>query len=113
MPQFVLRQAIEALASVLNSLLELYFWIVLIAALLSWVSPDPRNPIVRFLYSVTEPVLYWMRRRLPFLIVGNFDLSPLVLMLGIRFVQRVLVASLYELAFRLGAAAVVRTIHVA
>ena len=101
MPQFVLRQAIEALASILNSLLELYFWIVVISALLSWVSPDPRNPIVRFLYSVTEPVLYWMRRRLPFLIVGNFDLSPLVLMLGIRFAQRVLVSSLYELAFRI------------
>src|SRR5204862_5206659 len=112
MPQFVLRQTIEALASVLNSLLELYFWIVLISALLSWVSPDPRNPIVRFLYSVTEPVLYWMRRRLPFLIIGNFDLSPLVLMFGIRFLQRVLVASLYELAFRIGAA-VVRTLHVA
>ena len=110
MPQFVLRQTIEALASVLNSLLELYFWIVLISALLSWVSPDPRNPIVRFLYSVTEPVLYWMRRRLPFLIVGNFDLSPLVLMLGIRFVQHVLVASLFELAFRIAAA--VRTLHV-
>ena len=94
MPQFVLRQTIEALASVLNSLLELYFWIVLISALLSWVSPDPRNPIVRFLYSVTEPVLYWMRRRL----------------LGIRFVQRVLVGSLYELAFRI--AATVRTLHV-
>jgi len=112
MPQFVLRQAIEALASILNSLLELYFWIVLIAALLSWVSPDPRNPIVRFLYSVTEPVLYWMRRRLPFLVVGNFDLSPLVLMFGIRFVQRVLVASLFELALRLGTAAA-RTLHVA
>jgi len=110
MPQFVLRQTIEALASVLNSLLELYFWIVVISAVLSWVSPDPRNPIVRFLYSVTEPVLYWMRRRLPFLIVGNFDLSPLVLMLGIRFMQRVLVASLYELALRI--AATVRTLHV-
>src|SRR5690242_18950192 len=101
MPQFVLRQTIEALASVLNSLLEIYFWIVLISALLRWVSPDPPNPIVRFLYSATEPVLYWMRRRLPFLIVGNFDLSPLILMLGIRFVQRVLFSILYELAFRI------------
>src|SRR5436305_13512301 len=105
MPQFVLRQAIEALASILNSLLELYFWIVLISALLSWVSPDPRNPIVRFLYSVTEPVLYWMRRRLPVLIVRPFDLSPLVLMLGIRFLQRVRVPSRYDLALRIGAAA--------
>src|SRR5690348_18241284 len=101
MPQFVLRQTIEALASVLNSLLELYFWIVLISALLSWVNPDPRNPIVRFLYSVTEPVLYWLRRRLPFLVIGGFDLSPLILLFRIRFAQRVLVSSLYEPALRI------------
>src|SRR5436190_20408843 len=98
MPQFVLRQTIEALASMLNSLLELYFWIVFIAALLSWVNPDPRNPIVRFLYSVTEPVLYWMRRRLPFLIVGNLDLSPLILLLSIKYIgQYFLVGTLQEL----------------
>src|SRR5438067_8352004 len=106
MPQFVLRQAIEALASILNSLLELYFWIVLIAALLSWVNPDPRNPIVRFLYSVTEPVLYWMRRRLPFLVVGNLDLSPLILLLSIRYIgQYFLVGTLRELARRIATAA--------
>jgi YggT family protein len=105
MPEFVLRQAIEGLASILNSLLEVYFWIVLISALLSWVNPDPRSPIVRFLYSVTEPVLFWLRRRLPFLILGGLDLTPLILLLGIRFTQQVLVRSLYELAYRIGAAA--------
>src|SRR5437867_2892050 len=88
MPEFVVSQTIVALGSILNSLLELYFWIVLIAALLSWVNPDPRNPIVRFLYSVTEPVLYWLRRRLPFLIIGGFDLSPLVLPLSPRLGRR-------------------------
>jgi YggT family protein len=103
MPQYVLRQAIEAVAGILNSLLELYFWIVLIAVLLTWVNPDPRNPIVHFLYSVTEPVLSWIRRRLPFLILGGFDLSPIVLLLAIRFTQRVLVVSLYELAVRISA----------
>src|ERR1041384_6885160 len=106
MPQFVLRQTIEALASGLNSLLELYFWIVLISALLSWVNPDPRNPIVRFLYSVTEPVLYWMRRRMPFLIIGNVDLSPLVLLLAIRFIGQVfVVGTLRDLARRVATAA--------
>src|SRR5204862_3616544 len=102
MPQFVLRQTIEALASVLNSLLELYFWIVLISALLSWVSPDPRNPIVRFLYSVTEPVLYHIRRRLPFVVAGGLDLSPLVLMIGIQFAKMLVVKSLYDLSLRVG-----------
>ncbi len=102
MPQFVLRQVVEAVAGILNSLLGLYFWIVLIAVLLTWVNPDPRNPIVHFLYAVTEPVLSWIRRRLPFLILGGFDLSPIVLLLAIRFTQRVLVVSLYELALRIG-----------
>ena len=102
---------VAGLLQVVFAILSVIQWLVIIAAVISWVNPDPRNPIVRFLYSVTEPVLYWMRRRLPFLIVGNFDLSPLVLMFGIRFAQRVLVASLYELAFRI--AATLRTLHVA
>jgi YggT family protein len=105
MPSFVLRQFIAALASILDSLLTLYFWVVLIAALLSWVSPDPRNPIVRFLYAVTEPVLYQIRRRLPFVRAGGIDFSPLILMFGIQFAKMVLVQSLYELASRIHAAA--------
>ena len=103
MPQFILGRVIVAVAGVLNTLLGLYFWIVLIAVLLTWVNPDPRNPIVHFLYAVTEPILSWIRRRLPFLILGGFDLSPIVLLFAIRFTQRVLVVSLYELAVRLTA----------
>jgi YggT family protein len=102
MVPFVLRQFTMALATILDGLLSLYFWIVLIAALLSWVSPDPRNPIVRFLYSVTEPVLYQIRRRLPFVHAAGIDFSPLVLMVAIQFTKMVLVASLYELAQRIG-----------
>jgi YggT family protein len=101
---FVFRNVIEGLAMILNSLLGLYFWIVLIAVLLTWVNPDPRNPIVQFLRSVTEPVLYAIRRRMPFVIVGRLDLSPLVLLLGIQLTQYVLVRSLFELAVRIGAA---------
>jgi len=104
MPGFVLRQTIEALATILDSLLRLYFWILLISALLSWVNPDPRNPIVWFFYSVTDPVLYWVRRHMPFVIVGSIDLSPLVVMAGIWFAQLVIVRSLYELAFRIAVA---------
>src|SRR5262252_10865824 len=98
MPQFVVARAIVALGSVLDSLLGLYFWIVVIAALLSWVSPDPRNPIVRFLYAVTEPVLYQVRRRLPFVYAGGIDFSPIVVILLIMFAQRVVVQSLRRLA---------------
>jgi len=101
MLEFVVRQFTFALASVLDSLLTLYMWIVIIAALLSWVNPDPRNPIVRFLYNVTEPVLYQIRRRLPFVHAAGFDLSPLVLIIGIQFAKMVVVRSLYELALRM------------
>ena len=68
---YLLENFIQAIAFTLDSLLSIYFWIVLISALLSWVNPDPRNPIVRFLYSVTEPVLYHIRRRLPFVVAGG------------------------------------------
>ena|SRR5947209_5582160 len=97
---FLLRNFIEAVAFTLNSLLSIYFWIVLISALLSWVNPDPRNPIVRFLYGVTEPVLHQIRRRLPFVVAGGLDLSPLVLMIGIQFAKIVVVQSLYDLSLR-------------
>ena len=66
MPEFILRQTVQALAIILDGLLNLYFWILLISVILTWVSPDPRNPIVRFFYSATEPLLYWVRRRMPF-----------------------------------------------
>ena len=101
----VLRQFTLAVATILNSLLTLYFWILLAAAVLSWVNPDPNNPIVRFLRSVTDPVLYRVRRTLPFVYAGGIDFSPLVVMLGIQFVKIVVVQSLYELAFRIAAAA--------
>src|SRR5213080_4655255 len=97
---FLLENFIQAIAFTLDSLLSIYFWIVLISALLSWVNPDPRNPIVRFLYSVTEPVLYHIRRRLPFVVAGGLDLSPLVLMIGIQFAKMLVVKSLYDLSLR-------------
>ena len=100
----VLRQFTLAVATILNSLLTLYFWILLAAAVLSWVNPDPNNPIVRFLRAVTDPVLYRVRRALPFVYAGGIDFSPLVVMLGIQFVKMVVVQSLYELALRIAAA---------
>ena len=103
MPQYMMSQFISFLAAALDMLLTLYLWILIIGALLTWVSPDPRNPIVRFLYSVTEPVLYAVRRRLPFVQTAGIDLSPLVVMLGIMLVQYVIVAPLRRLAFEIDA----------
>jgi YggT family protein len=87
-----------AIAQILDWLLSAYMWIVIISALLSWVRPDPYNPIVRFLYAVTEPVLYRIRRWLPFVVAGGFDLSPIVVILVVMALKTVVVGNLYDLA---------------
>jgi YggT family protein len=94
---FILANLVEALAAVINMLLTLYMWIVIARAVISWVNPDPYNPIVRFLYSVTEPVLYRLRRALP-LYAGGIDFSPILVFVAILFLQRFLVQSFYDLA---------------
>jgi len=86
-----------ALARVLDIVFSLYFWVILIAALLSWVRPDPYNPVVRFLRAVTDPVFYRVRRWLPFLTVGGIDLSPIVVILALQFLQWFLVPTLMRL----------------
>jgi YggT family protein len=78
-------------------LLELYTYMVIAAALISWVSPDPRNPIVRFLRQVTEPVFEPIRRFLPPWKTGGLDLSPLIVIIAIQFVERVILPSLLGL----------------
>ncbi|NLI34376.1 MAG: YggT family protein [Deltaproteobacteria bacterium] len=99
---FILANLFSALAVILHYVLTFYMWIIIARAILSWVSPDPYNPIVRFLYSVTEPVLLAIRRRLP-VFFGGIDFSPLLVILAIIFLDNFLVPSLAQLAFRLGA----------
>jgi YggT family protein len=97
---FVMGNLLGAIARVLDIVLTAYYWIIIVRALLSWVNPDPRNPVVQFLNRVTEPVLAPIRRRLPPWRTG-VDLSPLVAILGVIFVQYFLVATLRELAWRM------------
>jgi len=97
---FIIGNFLYALATVLHYALIFYMWIIIARAVLSWVSPDPYNPIVRFINNVTEPVLYPVRRRLP-VSFGGIDFSPLVVLLAIIFLQGFLVESLRELARRL------------
>lgn len=94
---FVLANLLVALAEVINYLLWAYMWIVIARAVISWVNPDPYNPIVRFLYAATEPVLYRVRRMVP-LYAAGIDFSPILVFVGIIFLQRFLVGSLYDLA---------------
>ena len=98
---FVVGNFLGAVAKIIDIALTLYMWIIIGRAVISWVNPDPYNPIVRFLNSVTEPVLNPIRRRLP-ISLGGMDFSPIIVILAIIFVQSFLVRSLAELAMRMG-----------
>ncbi|MBI4654161.1 MAG: YggT family protein [Nitrospirae bacterium] len=100
---FIFANLLTALAKILDIALTAYMWIIIIAALISWVNPDPYNPIVRFLYSVTEPVLRPIRRRIGIGI--GVDISPMIVILIILFIKYFLIASLIEMAFRMKGAA--------
>ncbi len=86
-----------AVAKVLDVALVLYMWIVIARAVLSWVSPDPYNPIVRFITSVTEPVMYRIRKVLP-VSFGGLDFSPILVILAIIFCRTFIVNSLLSLS---------------
>jgi YggT family protein len=96
---FVVANFLVAVAKMIDILLSLYMWTIIGRAIISWVNADPYNPIVRFLISITEPVLYPIRRRLPML--GGIDFSPILVILAIIFAQTFLVQSLIQLAARL------------
>jgi YggT family protein len=97
----VMGNLILALAKVIDIGLVIYMWIIIIRALISWVSPNPYNPIVQFLYRATEPVLWRVRRIIP---IGGFgiDFSPLIVILIIIFLRSFVVKTLVQLAYRLG-----------
>ena len=98
---FVIGNFAHAIATIFGKVLWLYSLVVMASVLISWVSPDPFNPIVQFLRSVTEPVFAWVRRRLPFAVVGMLDLSPLIVLVAIQLLQMVVVRSLFDFALRL------------
>ncbi len=97
---YVLGNLIYAFAMVLNIAITVYIWIIIIRALLSWVNPDPYNPIVRFLAAVTDPVLAPIRRRLPYL--GGLDISPIIVILILYFLRLFLVPTLVRVAVDMG-----------
>jgi len=97
---FILSNFIKASASIIDIVLTVYMWIVVVRAVVSWVNPDPYSPIVVFLRRSTDPVLIPIRRKIPFGGMG-IDFSPLIVILGIVFLQKFLVTTLYQLALRL------------
>jgi len=96
---FVFGNLLETITQIADFALELYKWAFIIAALLSWVNPDPYNPIVRFLRTITEPVLVRIRRMLG--IYGGIDFSPIIAILAIWFLQGFVIRTLRDIATRL------------
>lgn len=96
---FVAGNFLYAFANILDMALNIYLWIIFARAILSWVNPDPYNPIVQFLYKATEPVLYPLRRMMPYGM--GIDLSPLIVILIIYFLRGFVVKTLFDIAIRL------------
>ncbi len=98
---FAAGNFVYAVATILDYILTIANWLVIIRALISWVSPDPYNPIVRFLYKTTEPILAPFRRLIPIYTIG-LDISPIFALIFIWFLKLFLVRTLFGLAMKLG-----------
>ena len=98
---FVASNFLMALAGIVDFLLTAYMWVIIGRAVISWVNADPYNPIVRFLYEITEPVLGRIRRFLP-VCMGAIDFSPVILIIVILFLQSFLVPTMQQMARSLG-----------
>ncbi len=90
---FVWTNLIVWIAGALQELLWAYIWLVIISAVLTWIEPNPYNPIVRFIYSATQPVFDFVREHIP-VVFGGFDLSPIIVILGLEFLQQYLIPTI-------------------
>jgi len=95
---FIFGNLLIALARMMDIILSIMFWLIFIRALISWVNPDPFNPIVQFLYRTTEPILEPIRRLLPMMAI---DISPIIAFLALMFLRSFLVATLFDLGLRM------------
>ncbi len=93
----VLSTFIQAVAQILSMAINIYIWIVIIAALISWVRPDPYNPIVQILYKLTEPLYAKIRRFIP-TIIGGIDITPIIVILALQFINLFFVKLLFSFA---------------
>ncbi|MDR0476879.1 MAG: YggT family protein [Desulfobulbaceae bacterium] len=98
---FVFENLIAALATLIDFVLSAYTWVIIGRAVISWVNADPYNPIVRFLCEITDPVLNWLRKNLPFLVIGGIDMTPVAAIAAIIFLRAFLVPTLRQLAMGL------------
>jgi len=83
-----------AIMQLVHSIISLYIWVVIIAAVLSFIQPDPRNPIVDILNRLTQPVFTFVRKKFPFVVFSGIDLSPIVIIFGLQFIDTLLVRTM-------------------
>lgn len=98
---FVVSNLLDSLAYILGSVLTVLYWLIIARALISWVNPDPHNPIVRFLYKTTEPILYPIRKILPIDFRFGIDISPIIAFLIIIFLRSFLIRTILDLSLKL------------
>ena len=98
---FVVANLVIGIGQTLHYILNIYLFIVVARAVISWVNPDPYNPVVRFLCMATEPVLRYVRRMMP--IVSGIDFSPIIVMVALFFIDQVLVQSIIDYGVRMKA----------
>ena len=97
---YVIGYFLLAVSKVLDLILLFFMWVIIARAILSWVSPDPYNPIVRFIHTVTEPVLYRIRALIP-VSFGGIDFSPIIVIMGVVFLRTFVVSSIFRIASNL------------
>jgi len=93
----MMSSIIFGLGGILHNLVTIYIWIVIIASLLTWVKPDPNNPIVQLLYRITEPAYALVRRYIPS-VYNGVDLSPLIIIIGLQIADVLLVSVINSIA---------------
>lgn len=98
---FIVSNLLLALAQILNIIFTIFYWLVLIRALVSWVNPDPYNPIVQFLNTTTEPILSPIRKMIPFSFRIGIDISPIIAFFIILFLKAFLVKTIIEISMRI------------
>ena len=99
---FVLSTFLLSIARLLDIVLTVFYWLIIVRALISWVNPDPFNPIVQFLQGITEPILSLIRKMLPFGFKFGIDISPFIAVLLIIFLQSFLLGVLRHWAYLVG-----------
>ncbi len=98
---FVLGNILGTIAALLHTLINIYTIVIVVSSLLSWVNPDPYNPVVRILRSLTEPVYDFVRRYVPFTRAGAIDLTPLIILLALFLIDGAIVQSIADFARRM------------